>query len=265
MAELLRFDIPKHSLVLIDEVETSLHPRTQRRLIRDLADLCRVRELQMVLTTHSPYVLEELPTEARLYIWEGVEGKSIIKGVSPEFAMTKMDEEQHPECDIYVEDTRAGAMTREILVAHTKDLIQRCLIIPYGAASVGQALGIMAKQRRFPRATCVFLDGDQASADGCHILPGGDAPERVVFEALAAVGWEGIAARVGRNHSEVVDACNRSMTFGDHHEWTRLAADELVLGGGILWQAMCATWAARCLEKSEAKRISEAVLETLVH
>ncbi|MGC1884646.1 MAG: AAA family ATPase [Stellaceae bacterium] len=56
IAELLAADLPKYSLVLIDEIESSLHPRSQRRIIRDLAERCRERELQIILTTHSPYV-----------------------------------------------------------------------------------------------------------------------------------------------------------------------------------------------------------------
>jgi predicted ATP-dependent endonuclease of OLD family len=43
MIELLQKTAPKQSsLLLIDEVETSLHPSAQRRLIRDLAEMCRV-------------------------------------------------------------------------------------------------------------------------------------------------------------------------------------------------------------------------------
>lgn len=64
IAELIQADLPKYGLILIDEIESSLHPRAQRRLIRDLATVCRERELQIILTTHSPYVLEELPKEA---------------------------------------------------------------------------------------------------------------------------------------------------------------------------------------------------------
>jgi len=66
VAELLEADLPQYSLVLIDEIESSLHPRAQRRLLRDLAERCRERQLQIILTTHSPYILEELPAEARL-------------------------------------------------------------------------------------------------------------------------------------------------------------------------------------------------------
>src|ERR1022692_819301 len=118
----------------------------------------------------------------RMYIWEGVSGKEMIKGVSPDFAMTKMDLEQHPECDIYVEDDAASILLREIIVSHSSQIISRCLIVPYGAASVGQALGQMAQAKRFPRPTQVYLDGDQPPMPGCVRLPGDDAPERVVFE-----------------------------------------------------------------------------------
>ncbi|PQO24548.1 hypothetical protein C2I36_02630 [Rhodobacteraceae bacterium WD3A24] len=37
IAELLQTDLPRNGLVLIDEVESSLHPRAQRRLLRDLS------------------------------------------------------------------------------------------------------------------------------------------------------------------------------------------------------------------------------------
>jgi predicted ATP-dependent endonuclease of OLD family len=83
-AELLAVDYPKHGLVLIDEVETSLHPRAQRRLMRDLARIAREQELQIVLTTHSPYIFYELPPEARIYLMDGAEGKTAVAGVSPE-------------------------------------------------------------------------------------------------------------------------------------------------------------------------------------
>ena len=73
--------------------------------------------------------------------------REIIYGVSPEFAMTKMDDIPQPECDLYVEDVRAQTLLTEVLVVHAPHLIERCQIIPYGAASVGQALGQMVEQK----------------------------------------------------------------------------------------------------------------------
>jgi len=259
MVELLEHEIPSKSIVLIDEIETSLHPRAQRRLIRDLAELCRVKELQIILSTHSPYILDELPSEARLYVWDSAAGRSVVKGVSPEFAMTRMDLEQHPECDVYVEDDRAEILVREVIVHKNPELISRCLLIPFGAASVGQSLGIMVSSKKFPRASCVFLDGDQSAAPGCHLLPGGDAPERVIFEAMKIAGWASVAERVGRSHSKVVDACEKAMTTSDHHDWVRLAADELFLGGSHLWQALCAGWVTKVLDATDGAEIVGAI------
>lgn len=260
MVEFLKTDVPKNSLVLIDEIETSLHPRAQRRLMRRLADVCRHKEIQIIVSTHSPYILDELPEEARLYIWEGASGREIMKGVSPQFAMTKMDLEQHPDFDVYVEDDEAKTMLREILIEQSHGLVQRCLIVPYGAASVGMSLGQMVQGKKFPRPTCVFLDGDQSGAPGCMLLPGGDAPERVVFEALKENNWQDVAVRVGRTHSAVADACNKAMTADDHHEWIRHAADDLTLSGDMLWQALCSVWAGKFLKASDGKAIADHIL-----
>jgi hypothetical protein len=157
--------------------------------------------------------------------------------------MTQMDDENHPECELYVEDVAAKVFLSEMLSLHSKELFARCSILPYGAASVGHALGQMADQGRFTRPTCVFLDGDNDPAPGCLILPGGDAPERVVFEDLLARRWGNVWTRIGRDIALVSDACNNAMTLGDHHDWVRVAANTLLCGGEVLWQAMCAEWA----------------------
>ena len=259
MVELLRmaFFKRKDSIVVIDEIETSFHPRVQRRLIRSLASLCRESESQVILTTHSPYVLQELPAEARIYLMDGSEGKQVVKGVSPEFAMSKMDEDLHPEADIYVEDDRARDFLNEILIARDKDLVSRIQVIPFGAASVGLALGQMIG--RFPRPSLVFLDGDQQPGLGCGLLPGSDAPERVVFEALKEIQWKGLDERVGRPIAQVIDACSSAMATADHHDWIGYAANRLTLGSNHLWQAMCAVWANDCASAEELQAVSDAV------
>jgi predicted ATPase len=262
IAELLEADLPQYGIILIDEIETSLHPRSQRRLIRDLAAKCRERELQVVLTTHSPYILDELPLDARAYIMQPSTGRSIVYGVSPEFAMSKMDDVPQFECDLYVEDRRAETFLVEILAAHAPQLVQRCRVIPYGAASVGMALGQM--KNRFPRPSCVFLDGDQSPALRCIVLPGEDAPERVVFGALKGKNWLKIADRTGRQFADVADACSAAMALGDHHDWVRYAATRLTLGGDTLWQAMCADWASNCLDPAEAQRVTQPIEDSLI-
>ncbi len=265
LAELMQLEIPQYSIVLIDEVESSLHPRFQRRLMRDLARLALQRELQIVLTTHSPYILDELPVEARAQITQTSQGKKILYGITPEFAMSTMDDVPHYECDIYVEDERAERMVLEILAekSASRETVLRCKTTKFGAASVGQALGIMKSQNRFDRPTFVFLDGDQGESTGCLNLPGEDAPERVVFESLQIQKWLHLSARINRNFTDVDDACTQAMYLPDHHDWIKFAANKLVVGTDTLWQAMCSEWAAKCLDQKGADCITQPIEDAL--
>lgn len=262
-AELLASDFPRYGLVLIDEVETSLHPRAQRRLIRDLARVAREQELQIILTTHSPYVLDELPPEGRIYLMNGSAGRTVVTGVSPEFAMTQMDDEKHPECDVYVEDKRAADLISELLVAENRNLRSRAQIIPFGSAEVGKALGQMVKDNRFPRPSLVYLDGDQSAAQGCIMLPGGDAPEIVVFSGLKAKGWPDIARHVWRGAAETIDALEHAMTLEEHHDWLLEAGNSLALGTDQLWQNMCAAWVMHCATQAEKDAVVHPIADAL--
>jgi len=262
IVELLSTDIPKYSIVVIDEVETSLHPRAQRRLIRDLADYSREKHVQFILTTHSPFVMDELPPEARIHILLSEGKRVVVSGASPEFALSKMDDERHPELDVYVEDDKAKILVEEIVQAKSREYLLRMDVLPYGSASVGKSLGVMLAQSRFKKPTLVILDGDQDPADGCVLLPGEDAPERIVFDCLSKAGWPNVASRIERSHSDLVDAASAAMTLPNHHDWVRHVADKVVVGGNELWRAMCRAYIA-LEQESEFAVLVEAIQSAL--
>ena len=58
----------KDSLVLIDEVETGLHPYIQKLLMLNLQRMALRQELQIIVTTHSPVVLSSVPLEGRIFL-----------------------------------------------------------------------------------------------------------------------------------------------------------------------------------------------------
>jgi hypothetical protein len=62
-----------------------------------------------------------------------------------------------------------------------------------------------------------------------------------------------------RDTSLVSDACNASLALTEHHDWVPEAAKRLMIGGNILWHAMCAEWVKRCLSDDEASRIKQYV------
>ncbi len=264
MLEFLQSDIPEYGVLIIDEIETSLHPRSQRRLVRALAEICRDKQAQIIFTTHSPYIIEELPLEARMYILGRGPTRQIVSGVSANFAMTNMDDESHPDCELFVEDEAAKAMITEIISAHLPDLASRCRIVPFGAANLGRSLGEMNAANRFPRPTCVYLDGDNAKSNGCVLLPGEDAPERVVFDALEKSNWGALPQRLGRQYSTVADACSMAMTLTDHHQWVSSAANKMLVPSNILWQAMCSVWARDNLTKDDAQTTTQPIEDVLI-
>ena len=56
------------ALILIDEVEAGLHPYTQEKLMLELQRIALRNESQIVVTTHSPVVLDTVPPEARVFL-----------------------------------------------------------------------------------------------------------------------------------------------------------------------------------------------------
>lgn len=65
------------ALVLIDEVETGLHPYIQQQLMYELQHLALRNQLQIVVTTHSPVVIDSVPEEGRIFLERLPESDSV--------------------------------------------------------------------------------------------------------------------------------------------------------------------------------------------
>ena len=104
----------------------------------------------------------------------------------------------------------------------------------------------------------------RADSPGCFLLPGGDAPELVVFSDLQKIAWGKISDRTGRAYADVADACTQAMALTDHHDWIKSAATKLILPGEILWQAMAAEWSINCLDKLSARQNIQSISDLLL-
>lgn len=60
--------MPKGGLLIMEEIETGLHPAAQRHLMRYLIELCREKQLQVIRSSHSQTVLESVPADARILL-----------------------------------------------------------------------------------------------------------------------------------------------------------------------------------------------------
>ena len=135
--------IPKYSLLVIDEVENSLHPQAQRRFVQYLLKLSRIKKLQIILSTHSPFVLEELPKIARIMLTRLSDRKEIMYEVSSQFALSTIDEKIHPELYVFLEDEEAVSLFWEIIKLDNDRYSEFCNKIsarPVGSCTVVSTL-----------------------------------------------------------------------------------------------------------------------------
>lgn len=253
--------VPNHSLIIIDEVEASLHPRAQRRLIRFLLNLSRLKRIQVIVSTHSPYVLEELPTEARVLLIPSPDGPSVVYGASPEFALSRIDDSVHPEAFVYVEDDSAKVWLREIIAAHPDggELLPRIKINPVGPSNVVTLMGQLGANGRLPHKSISILDGDIEVTEGCIGLPGEDAPEKVVFSDLKDAGWPNLDARFGIGAGSLLGYLEDAMLTPDHHTWPSLVGDRVIKSARSVWEILATEWCRTCLSEEDKNRIFEAI------
>ena len=254
-------EVPVNSLLVIDEVEASLHPRAQRRLTQFLIQFARLRRVQVVVSTHSPYVLEELPPEARVLLIPTATGPSVVYGASPEFALSRLDDVVHPEATLYVEDRIASVWLREILAqdADGGDLLARIRISPVGPANVVRMMGELAASDRLEQKGLGVLDADMEEAAGCILLPGGNAPERVVFEGLRDKSWPKLSERFGIGAGDLLTYLEDAILDADHHKWPSLVGDRVIKSATSVWEIMATEWCRACLEDQERERITSTV------
>lgn len=252
--------LPASSLLLIDEVEASLHPRAQRRLVRFLLWLARQRRIQVILSTHSPFVLQELPQEARILLLPGPQGLSVVYGVSADFAMSRLDDEVHPEVQVFVEDREAEILVREMLASseETAKLLQRIAVSAVGPANVVAMLGELAKTGKLPYRSLAVVDGDYDDVN-CYRLPGTVAPERMVYSELKAKGWPNLPQRFGIGAGSLLTALEDAMLEPDHHRWNARVGDQINRSSTSVWEVLANEWCKSCLDQQECKKLADAL------
>jgi len=80
------------SLILLDEPEVSLHPGAQKRMMELIYSLVEKKKHQVVLSTHSPVLVNMLPKEAvKLFIYdEDTETAKIAQNILPDEAFVEL-------------------------------------------------------------------------------------------------------------------------------------------------------------------------------
>jgi len=108
----------QYSLVLLDEPEVSLHPGAQKRLKHFILEETRKKQLQVVISTHSPSIIEELPSTAIKVFSQLPSGKfNVINGITPEEAFYHLEQTSPARKTIIIEDLLSKEIINGVLKA----------------------------------------------------------------------------------------------------------------------------------------------------
>ena len=190
----------KGGLVLIDEVERGLHPSVQKSLMLELQQLALRNDLQIIVTTHSPVVLDSVPEIGRIFLDRNEEGKIVVHPPYRDLIQDALYGRSDKRFNLLCEDEVAkGVLDGVFDVITPKLLIKReSLNIGYTTgASEFPAYSNVLKQ--FDQNVIFILDGDQRGgsvertirANTQHsaqimFLPGAGAPEEWVWDRMQA-------------------------------------------------------------------------------
>lgn len=153
-----------YSLILLDEPEVSLHPGAQSRLKIFLLEQIKLKKHQVILTSHSPSIIEGLPKEAiKVFYQNPSNGRFLIKEkLTPEEAFYHIEFPLIEKKNIIVEDILAQEILTEVLLAtgeETKNLFN--IKFNPGGESVIKKEFITVFCREESSNNFVYFDGDQ--------------------------------------------------------------------------------------------------------
>ena len=214
----------RDALVLIDEVEAGLHPWVQQLLMLQLQQLSLQNNLQVIVTTHSPVVLESVHPLARVFLDRDAQGRVATVTPYQDVVQDALYGRARNAISLLCEDDAAESILQGIF-----DILFLRLRIRRESVRIGRDTGAS----EFPGHAAAFskfgqidnfvfvLDGDRRDTgivdkirDRARrtvpvlFLPGEDAPEVWVWKTMCR-RTEAIAAQLHIDAAELAERMSR--------------------------------------------------------
>ena len=193
-----------NALVLIDEVEAGLHPWVQRLLMLQLQQLSLRNNLQIIVTSHSPLVLDSVPSNGRIFLDRDQYGKVSVLPAYRDLIQNALYGRSNDALNLLCEDDTAEGILRGIFdfLAPHQNIMPESLRIgrDTGADEFPSHAKAFKKFGQIDNFIFV-LDGDRRGDDtssrirdssdadvSIFFLPGINAPEMWIWERLSESG-----------------------------------------------------------------------------
>lgn len=200
--------LPPGSLVLIEEIELGLHPKAQKALIEALMKIVKEKKLQLVFTTHSPYIFDILPPKAKLLLKKVSNELKVIQAPSNSMAFIELTGDDQKDLTIYVEDEIAKQLIErlfnvsiskriQIIDVGSKENVIRMTSAHHINPELGIAIGILdgdvtdseirgwcSKYMLRNGETCTDEEFLLRRSNYFTKLPSSDAPEKYILRLI---------------------------------------------------------------------------------
>ena len=215
--------LPEKSLVLIEEPELSLHNSAQYQFGWYLMDVAIRKKHQIIITTHSDFILHPLPENSRIYLEKDNNNTNLIQSLTSSQARSLMSEGHEKDLTIFVEDETAKAILKAIIREIDKIFLRGISIIAGGGAD---ELDNMIKKLNLTGInSAVVLDGDKQdqvkASENIFALPGKQSPELELYADENVQSF--IKGKYGINLKDFVAGLYKE----DHHLYFKELAKHL--------------------------------------
>lgn len=213
----------REAIVLIDEVEAGLHPLAQQLLMLHLQRIALRNGIQVVVTSHSPAVLDCVPEEGRIFLERSADGTVEVKEPYLDLIQDALYGRSLDKLKFLCEDAISEAILAGVL-DHVAPLEQfRRSHVQVGRnAGASEFAGHASAFNRFGLLSeFVFvLDGDQRSKQSAQklsditektvFLPGKRAPEIWIWDCLCLdQNWDDLSQKFGVDSDTFVSQLKR--------------------------------------------------------
>lgn len=179
------------ALVLIDTVEAALHPWVQQLLMLHLQELALRHDLQVIVTTHSPCVLDSVPRHGRIFLERDSSGAVRARPAYRDVIQNALYGRSGDALNVLCEDEASAAVLQGVL-----DILLPKLQINPQTVRVGSDAGAeefpahAAACRKFGqiRSFAFVLDGDKADTDLNEMIQAEAAVDVPVFFLPGSAG-----------------------------------------------------------------------------
>ena len=208
------------ALVLIDEVEAGLHPWVQQLLMLHLQQLALRNDLQIIVTSHSPVVLDSVPLNGKIFLdRDDISGEVVVRPAYRDLIQNALYGRSNEALKLLCEDEIAEGILEGVL-----DYLLPQERIKWESVQIGRDTGAdefpmharsLAKFGQL-QDTIFILDGDQrrgeiegkiqkAAGPAVNIsilfLPGNETPESWVWNMLKNIRSDIVIERLGIERS----------------------------------------------------------------